>query len=426
MPAFRDGRLVALAAATLAFARLAGGPLPWFLFYLSAGAVALALGWAWALQRSLRCRVALDRERLEAGQSLQVQVEVHNSGWLPAPWVEVDHATPSRLGRDPAPRQGVTVGPGETCTLTFALEGCRRGHYRVGPFRLTAGDGLGLCAVRREVLSPVWVTVYPRVYPIHDLPLPLGLPFGHLRTRALTMADPANLADIRPYRPGDSPRHIHWATSARRGELYLKEFELNAAAHLALVLDLDREAHRTGPGGETLERAVEAAASLAELGARQGFEVSLLATGAARVHVPPARGQRGFVQVLEALARVEADGPTPLAQALCQEAGTLPPRATVGVITPRLTPELAGACLQIRARHPLLLVVIRTETFGAASSAELQEREALLAHLAARQVPVYLVGAGDDLRRLAEFLYGGLAGGSTGRTARRRLARAGR
>ena len=42
---------------------------------------------------------------------------------------------------------------------------------------------------------------------------------------------------LRDYRSGDSPRWIHWRTSARRGELMVKEFEQQNEQDLAILID---------------------------------------------------------------------------------------------------------------------------------------------------------------------------------------------
>lgn len=404
MPAFRDGRLLILAAAAFAFARVAGGALPWFLFYATFGLVLAALAWAWHLERNLDCLIAVDRDRLEVGQELRVRLRVENTSWIPLPWVEVEDDTPGHLVLNSTPRQATSAGVLASRVLEFALRARRRGHYPVGPLKLLTGDGLGLFQVRRQIISRQTVTVYPRVVRISGVPVPLGQPFGHMRTRQKAFQDPSSLADIRPYRPGDSFRYVHWLTSARRGELHLKEFEMNATTQMVICLDLEQKAHVRSDDLDSAETAISVAASLADLGARQGFEVGLLAGGRERHFVPPFRGMRGFQQILEVLARVEAEGHLPLVQMLRSEAATLAPRSTVVLVTARLTAELADVALRLHANHPVMLVLLRAETFAETglNGVEAAQREGLVALLTGRRIAVYLLNATDDLQRIAE------------------------
>jgi uncharacterized protein (DUF58 family) len=66
---------------------------------------------------------------------------------------------------------------------------------------------------------------------------------------------------VRTYRSGDSSRWIHWRTTARRGELMVREYEEAPSENLILVLDLWAP---NIEGSETREfRALEEAISLA-------------------------------------------------------------------------------------------------------------------------------------------------------------------
>ena len=49
--------------------------------------------------------------------------------------------------------------------------------------------------------------------------------------------DPADVRGVRPYRPGDSRRSIHWRTTARAGELMVREYDAAPSAALVLALD---------------------------------------------------------------------------------------------------------------------------------------------------------------------------------------------
>jgi uncharacterized protein (DUF58 family) len=408
----RDWRLPALSAVALVFARMSEGQLPYFIFYLSTGLVLLAYLWTRHLLQRVDCTIEVQSDRTEVGQSLWVKVRLDNDTFLPLPWVEVDDATPQHLVRTEPPHQATAVPSWGSRLLTFHLTARRRGHYAVGPIRMTLGDALGLFQGYREFQSRTTITVYPRMYPIEGLPIPLSQPFGPVRTRERAFEDPSNQAEIRKYRPGDNPRHIHWKTSARVGELMLREYELNASTQMVLFPDMayNAQVRTAGPNGpSTDETVVEVTASLAALGLRRKIDVGLICHGQERFAVTPGHGQRAFHEILEVLARVEAEGRLPIEQVLEMEAAQLPGRSTLVVVTPMLTGRLADVLLRLRANHQLMLVLLRRETFlpveaAQAAAAESQsDRSTLTSLLAFRRIPVYLLGAHDDIRRLAEF-----------------------
>lgn len=106
-----------------------------------------------------------------------------------------------------------------------------------------------------------------------------------------------------------------------------------------------------------------------------------------------------FHQIMEVLARAGANGRVPLEEVLTAEAGHLNHRSTVVIITPVLTPALFQSVLRLRARHGVVLFLIRSETY--APDLEIfPHRDQMASHLASKDVSVVPVSAGDDLRRL--------------------------
>jgi uncharacterized protein (DUF58 family) len=335
---------------------------------------------------------------------------------LPLPWVEVDDATPQHLVRTDMPRQATSVPLWGSRLINFRLTAVRRGHYQVGPVRVALGDPLGLFQAQNELHSRAAVTVYPRVHQIEGLPVPLSQPFGPVRTREKAFEDPSNQAEIRKYRPGDNPRHIHWKTSARMGELMLREYELNATTQIILFPDMCESAQAGSAahvGGSTAETAIELAASLAALGLRRKIDVGLVCHGQERYTVAPGRGQRTFHETLEVLARLEPSGRLPIEQVLELETAHLSGRSTVVVITPRLTAQLADVLMRLRSNHQVMLVLLSRESYLPGTGSALREAAAVATNravaaapslaslLALRKVAVYFVSAHDDLRLLA-------------------------
>lgn len=413
----RDWHLPALAVGAFIFARMTGGKLPYYSFYLSAGILLSAWIWTRYALRRTECTVLVERARIEVGESLAVRVRLDNDTLLPLPWAEVDDATPQHLVSTDMPCQATSVPLLGSRIINFKLVARRRGHYTVGPIQVRLGDPFGLFAGKREFQSRSSVTIYPRVHRIDGLGIPLSQPFGPVRTREKAFEDPSNQAEIREYRPGDNPRHIHWKASARRGELMLREYELNATTPMVVFPDLSMAAQAGDPSlGETSteETVVETAASLAALGLRRNIDVGMICHGQERFAVTNGRGERTFHEILEVLARAEARGRLPMERVLELESARLTGKSTVVVITPQLTAALADTLVRMRARHQLMVVLLRRETYSTRAAAEIaaaaeQGGEPVspvppfASLLVTRKIPVYLVCAGDDLRRLADL-----------------------
>ncbi len=196
------------------------------------------------------------------------------------------------------------------------LEGsaARRGRHQLAAPVLRIGDPLGIAAVRLPAGAPASILVLPRIEPLAGPPGSRGPAVGRL-SRGLgeqaaggereSPADP-ELDGIRPYRPGTRATRIYWPALARGAGL--AERHLVSAGDSAPLVALDP----SGEGGEDLDRAVRAAASLiAHLARLGGCE---LLVGASRQRLRVGRDPRAWFRALAALAVVErGDGAPRLA-----------------------------------------------------------------------------------------------------------------
>jgi len=121
----------------------------------------------------------------------------------------------------------------------------RRGRYTWGGTWASSGYPFGLVERRRMLVAEETVTVLPYLGWLHR-----GRFLRHLRDlaaqprqsqlRRKPLPHPAAQAEfhgLRAYRSSDSPRLIHWRTSARRGELMVREFEDEPSDNLLLIVD---------------------------------------------------------------------------------------------------------------------------------------------------------------------------------------------
>jgi uncharacterized protein (DUF58 family) len=130
----------------------------------------------------------------------------------------------------------------------------RRGVFQTVRLELRTSAPLGVFVRSRfvRVALPVPLTVAPQptIARAQLLMLPRD---GALSTSPTSAHGPGDaVRAVRPYVAGDAARLVHWATSARRGSLVVREHEPPPAAGIALVVDLNGDAE-----------AVESAASRA-------------------------------------------------------------------------------------------------------------------------------------------------------------------
>jgi uncharacterized protein (DUF58 family) len=110
---------------------------------------------------------------------------------------------------------------------------------------------------------------------------------------------------VREYHPGDSLRLIHWPTTVRRGDYYVRKLDNTPASDWWIFLDLDARAQAGQGFNSTVEHGVILAASLADRGLRSGHPVGLVTHGAELSWFPPRHGEEHHHSILRALAVAE-------------------------------------------------------------------------------------------------------------------------
>jgi uncharacterized protein (DUF58 family) len=374
--------------------------------FVSATLSLLSLRWV-DLTRTTRSR------RASVGGLAEETFTLENRGWLPKLWIEVDDD--SDLPGHRASRVVSSLGPGERRTWAVRTACTRRGAFTLGPVTLAGGDPLGM--FRREVHleRTAGIVVYPITVPLSGLQLPTGFVSGGPVVRRRAEFATANVRGVRQYAPGDAFNRVHWPTTAKRGKLFVKEFELDPMADIWVTLDLDRSVH-VGESADhdpdpldtlawtepphyelpptTEEYAVSAAASVARHFLGQGKSVGLLAHGQRRVVLRPDRGERQLHKILGHLAVLRARGHTGFAELLSLEGHEFTRHATLIAITPATTLQWVDALRQLRMRGVAsLAIVIEASTFGTAAAPSL----ATASSLAANGIPSRLVKCGGDM-----------------------------
>jgi uncharacterized protein (DUF58 family) len=324
--------------------------------------------------------------RAFAGDDVQVEVRLHNTGRLPLAWLQVHESLPVELIAPPFHEEVFSLAGGERRWFGYELYCRKRGVYVLGPMRAQTGDLLGIEPPRQAAVAAEALVVYPRVVSLEQVGLPTRSPLVALPARSPLFEDPARVAGVRDYEAGDSPRRMHWTASARAGRLLVKRFQPAIARETLVCLDMRREAYGLRQRPEASELAVVAAASLANhIIVRQRLPAGLLTEATdplrddgqrpVRFYYPPHGGRGHLMVLLEALARVQLAEASPLPDLLRSQKLHLAWGTTVLAISGSAGAELFEALAALRQAGCAVALVL---VMPAAGASEARQRAAVL------------------------------------------------
>jgi uncharacterized protein (DUF58 family) len=371
-----------------------------FLFFLVYLAVAIGVGsWLYARYglRGIRADYRVLNPRTHVGEVLQAIYRVENDDRLAKPWIECwnDSTFPASL-------PGRVIGlPGRGRRQWLAkVTVTRRGTYRLGALRVRTGDPFGMFSSEMTVGHPTGVVVFPEVVSLPHWRLPPSPIDGTTPVRRRFEAASPLVSSVRPYVHGDAINRIHWLSSARHGELHVKEFDLEQAADLWIVLDLERAVHAGLGNDASVETAVTIAASVAMRTLADNRSVAMTAS-ARRIQVhQPDRGPRVEQKLLHLLANVQADGISPLAEVMTATLPQLRRGMTVCIVTGSTDRTWVRALSTLRRRGVAALVILldRSSYIGVDPDDQARTELGAVRHaLAEYDIEHRLVRRGDDI-----------------------------
>lgn len=347
----------------------------------------VALAWVWVrlANRPFRVRRGWgDSEHVE-GDDVPVVAELDTSASvLPAAAALVERV--GRLGE----QRHVLRRQGRRLSVRYVLQRLPRGRYAFEDVRVEIVDPFGLESVDVPLPAPGALLVYPRLVRLERLFSETGSHSHDGRRLLLRRHSGFELHGVRQYEQGESLRRVHWRSTARRGQLMVKELEDAPRDEIAVLLDADASA----VVGGSFDVQVRVAGSILESYVRRGRRAVLVVNSERRevqqVHSAAADWRRA----LELLAAVEPSGRSSVARLLAEHDGAAARALELAVVTARLEPGLVDRLVQrMASRRRVSLVHVEAASFDGA----VRRPEPLLLRLQHAGIPVVTVRAGDEL-----------------------------
>ncbi len=377
--------------------------------YLLGGLLIVSLIWSWTSVRWIAISRRTRARRAQVGRSLDEVFVVSNRAFLPKLWIEVRDA--STLPGHRASHIVPALGARSSYRWYVETPCLVRGEFRLGPMAVLSGDPFGLFTTVRKLGATSRVIVYPATVPLNRFELPMGILSGGDAERRRAQYITTNAAGVREYVTGDSFNRIHWASSARKERLMVKEFEIDPQADVWLIVDFSAQSlveepsvrRIAGSGAvipagagippSTEEYGVVIAASLVQHFIEQERALGFVAYVPHREVYQPERGNRQLLRILPTLAVARSTSNYSLAQALTLETPYLTRGTTLVIVTASLDPAWITEA-QILSRRGIRPTCVLIDPF---SFGGMTPPDDIRAMLRLGKIPSVLVRKGDDL-----------------------------
>ena len=344
--------------------------------------------WASLVREPVEVRYLVEPEPSIEGDRVRLRVDARRASGVPVGSL-VAYGVLGRLGAYECRLQG----RGRRATGVLDLGLLPRGVFSMSETRLVLGDYLGLESVCIPVNARAAVVVHPRLVTLQALFSDAGRHGGNGRRLLLRRSAGFDFHSVREYEQGESLRRVHWPTSARRGQLMVKELEDAPRDSAVVLLDCDPAGAIGKPPDSSFDAAVRAAGSVLRAYVARGRKATLATTGRAASVVQTCSSESDFRAVLDALAAVEPDALHGLARSLRTEV-LLPSQAgELVVVTAKLEPGAAAALLGVATRRLVSVVWVDAASFVSRPA----RADPGLLRLSAAGIPLAVVRRGDDL-----------------------------
>ncbi len=364
--------------------------------------LAIGFGGAWLLSfvwaRSLANGLSLKREMrfgwAQVGDQMEERFTLFNRSRFPALWVEIlDETNMPNYWANQV--RGIDSNTENRWQVRSVCS--HRGLYTFGPTTIRTKDPFGFYTVTIHDPTSTTMMVMPPVVTLPPIQVAPGGRAGEGTPRVNAPERTVSSASVRDYIPGDSLRWIHWLTSARKNELFVRIFEGSPAGDWWIILDLEDRV-QVGEGlDSTEEHGIILAASLANLGMRTGRSVGLITHGNELVWLMPNMSDEHNWSILRELALIQT-GEHPLSDLLSLAQSGLGQNTSLIVITPDVSGLWLESLLAIRRQEvvPTVLVFDPT-TFGGDLQADMTAKNLARLGIVHEVIPKSLLDQ-DEIR----------------------------
>ena len=302
-------------------------------------------------------RIGFERSRVIEGDDVTIEVDISSERGLDR--IEIELFPSERLAGAGALRAVSRVEPSHTTKLSFTVKATEWGVGRIDRVAVRVADRFAMFGGSVDVRPTQSVSIglpEDRAAATLEAERFRRIVGSHLSQDRGTGLE---IADIRPFQPGDSARNINWRISNRRHEPWVNLRHPDRSSIVIVVVD----AH-DGMGAEqalTQRRSVAAALALCRGHLALHDSVGLLIVGHTVAWLPPKLGRNQLFAIADQLVSVSNAPEASRRMYRPAAVSNIPSSAIVVAVSPLRDPLMVSLVGEIRSHGNPVSVLVPTE-----------------------------------------------------------------
>ncbi|WP_413375321.1 DUF58 domain-containing protein [Alkalihalobacillus sp. 1P02AB] len=313
-------------------------------------------------------------DKVERNLPFETSVHFKNESTLELHFQIMD-SLPQSFER-PFPLSGV-IEAGATRRIPYETKAPVRGDYQIDNLFIRYRSKMGLWDKQTYFTEPQSVKVIPD---ITEMKAYLESAQRYLVDEGIIIRKQASgvgeFSKVRNYVVGDDPRMINWRQTAKLREVMTNEYEPEHGKYITLLIDCGRMMGTELKQGNRLEKAIEAALTVAAAALKKGDYVAVIAFSKnVKVYIPPAKGMPHLQTILNQIYDLQVGAVESNYAEVFHYLQTVQKKRSLILlfsdIRTFLYEENALHYLsQIRRRHRFLMIGIEDQTLNRGAQAE--------------------------------------------------------
>lgn len=387
---------------TFSFAFLVGGPMPYFLFYISILSFLIPIIHLLISFIGIKAQINLPEESLYTGSEIEIEYNIKNKTFFPIPIIHFSSDLRKILSYKETKFKSLSLGPFESFSLREKIPLKRRGFYESIDLKIYMSDVYSIFTLKKEFNDTINLLVYPNIIELDSFRIYSDKNLGAILVQNSIFEDRTNISSIKEYVEGDAINQIHWKISAKRGLPMIKSFETVNNANLNIFINNNKDLFKSDFDNRIEDKIVDTTLSIINYFINLDIDVSLNTfSEKERIEISNIKKDR-LKALLEMLAYFEANGEYSINSLIEEKFYSFVDNSIIMIITPTLDKELGKIALKLKVKNliPILIIVSDNENKNSFIDKVVKQR------LIEENIDLYFIYYNSNIKEELEIKHG--------------------